>query len=69
MSKIKVTVILSAMLIGACSVNQPSKVVVAEVDGFKIRMDASRVVSYKASGRRFLRINFNTIDLVFDSRL
>jgi hypothetical protein len=69
MSKINVTVILSATLIGACSVKQPSKVVVAEVDGFKIRTDASRVVSYKPSGRRFLRIKFNTFDLVLDSRL
>jgi hypothetical protein len=69
MSKFKVLVILSAFLIGACSVNEPSKFVTAEVDGFKIRTDARRVVSYKPGGRPFLRIKFNAFDLVLDSRL
>ena len=69
MSKIKVLVILSAFLIGACSVDEPSKFVTAEVDGFKIRTDARRVVSYKPGGRPFLRIKFNAFDLVLDSRL
>ena len=69
MSKIKVLVILSAFLTGACSVNEPSKVVTAKVDGFKIRTDASRVVSYKPGGHPFLRIRFNAFDLVLDSRL
>jgi len=69
MSKIKVLVILFALIIGACSVKEPSKIVIAEVDGFKIKTGASRVVSYKAGGRPFLRISFNTFDLVLDSRL
>ena len=49
--------------------NEPSKFVTAEVDGFKIRTDARRVVSYKPGGRPFLRIKFNAFDLVLDSRL
>jgi len=69
MSKIRVLVILSALFIGACSVDEPSKSVIAEVDGFKVRTEASRVVSYKADGQPFLRISFNTFDLVLDSRL
>jgi len=69
MSRIKVLVILTALLINACSVNEPSKFVIAEVDGFKIKTSSSRVVSYKADGRPFLRISFNTFDLVLDSRL
>jgi hypothetical protein len=69
MSKIKALLILAALLNGGCSVNEPSKVFIAEVDGFKIATAASRVVSYKPSGRPFLRLNFKTFDLVLDSRL
>ena len=69
MSRIKVLVILTALLINACSVNEPSKFMIAEVDGFKIKTSSIRVVSYKAYDRTFLRIIFNTFDLVLDSRI
>lgn len=62
-------VILTAFVIASCSVEERSKFINAEVDGFKIKTSASRVVSHYAGSNKFLRIEFNIFDLILDSRL
>jgi hypothetical protein len=65
----RMLVIFLAFIIASCSVKEPSKFINAEVDGFKIKTNRSRVVSYNVSSNRFLRIEFHSFDLIFDSRL
>jgi hypothetical protein len=65
----RMLVILTAFVIASCSVEEHSKFINAEVDGFKIKTSASRVVSHYAGSERFLRIEFNTFHLILDSRL
>lgn len=62
-------VILTAFVIASCSGEERSKFINAEVDGFKIKTSTSRVVSHYAGSNRFLRIEFNSFDLILDSRL
>ena len=61
--------ILTAFVIASCSVEEPSKFINTEFDGFNLKTSASRVVSHYAGSERFLRVNFNTFDLILDSRL
>jgi hypothetical protein len=50
-------------------VKERSNFINTEVDGFKLKTSASRVVSHYAGSNRFLRIQFKSFDLILDSRL
>ena len=65
----RMLVILTAFVIASCSVEESSKFINTEVDGFKLKTSASRVVSHYAGSEKFLRVSFNTFDLILDSRL
>ena len=65
----RMLVILTAFVIASCSVEERSNFINADVDGFKIKTSASRVVSHYAGSIRFLRIEFSSFDLILDSRL
>jgi len=69
MLKRNILIGLSSLMLGSCSVNEPAKSFVADVDGFRINTSSSRVVSYYGGNKKFLRIEFGSFHLILDSRL